>query len=243
LILKKAKIVVAVSTYNQADFLLPLCLESIQNQTFKDFVCIVGDDHSTDNTKEVVERFAKKDKRFVYHLTLKKYVLNSYFYNWVAQNYNCEYLATCDGDNFFLPRHLQVLYNKFSQGDYIAVYAWANNLVWKDDRRTKDYQYFRGQPWDLNSYIYNTSYCNFIDMSDILFKRKYYLKAGGYLTTPDSKDCPSYQDYSIMIRLAIKFDNKIGYCPEVLTFYSVFEDSQCRTRDATLERHKNIFEV
>jgi glycosyltransferase involved in cell wall biosynthesis len=224
-------VLIAVSTYNQAEFFLPTCLKAIQEQTYEDFLCIVGDDQSTDNTKEVVESL--NDDRFVYHLTPKKYVLNSYFYNWVAENYDNQYLITCDGDNFLLPTHVEKLVENI--GNNVAVYGYANNLVFADDKRTVTSQYFRGEPWELNRYIYYTSYYNFIDMSDILFDRKAFIECGGYI--PGLK----YQDYSIMVRLAIMFKNRIGFVPEVLTYYSVLPDSQCRTTDADEESHKNIY--
>jgi len=223
-------VLIAVSTFNQADFFLSNCLKSIQNQTYTDFICIVGDDHSTDNTKQVVENL--KDNRFIYHLTPKKYVLNSYFYNWCAKEYDNEFFITCDGDNFLLPNHTERLIA--SIGDNVCVYGYANNVVY-DDKRNIINQYFRGEPWEINRYIYGTSYYNFIDMSDILFRRKYFLECGGYI------EGLKYQDYSIMTRLAIRNDNKIGYVPEVLTLYSVLPNSQSRTTDADLQSHINIF--
>jgi len=227
------KVLIAVSTFNQADFFLPKCLDAIKNQTYKNFICVVGDDHSTDNTKQVVKSL--KDDRFVYHLTPRKYILNSYFYNWCAKNYDNEFFITCDGDNFLLENHTEKLVEKIKSDDFVAVYGFANNLVFAPDKRTITNQYFRGEPWEINRYIYGTSYYNFIDMSDILFRRKYFLDCGGYI------EGLKYQDYSIMVRLAIMYKNRIGYVPEVLTYYSVLPDSQVRTKDADLESHKNIF--
>ena len=231
LLKKTTKVLIAVSTYNQADYFLPYCLRFMQEQTYKNFICIVGDDRSTDNTKDIVK--ALNDKRFIYHYTPRKYVLNSYFYNWVAQHYDNKYFITCDGDNFLLPNHVDRLVSGI--GDNVAVYGYANNVVYATDKRTIINQYFRGEPWEINRYIFGTSYYNFIDMSDILFRRKEFIECGGYI------EGLRYQDYSIMVRLAIKYNNRIGYVPEVLTFYSVLHDSQARTVDADLESHKNIF--
>jgi glycosyltransferase involved in cell wall biosynthesis len=212
---------------------LPNCLKSIQNQTYKDFLCIVGDDRSTDNTKQVVDSL--NDRRFVYHLTPEKYTLNSRFYNWCAEGNSYDYFITCDGDNVFFPDHVEKLMAKMVDSDYVVVYGFANNVVYDTDKRTVLKQYFRGEAWDINRYIFGTSYYNFIDMSDILFKRKEFVECGGYVTGL------KYQDYSIMVRLAIKYDNRIGFVPEVLTLYSVLPDSQCRTKDADQISHMNIY--
>ena len=61
------KITVITPTFNRADF-LPQTIESILNQTYKNFEYYILDDGSTDNTKEVVEPYLK-DKRvkYLYH--------------------------------------------------------------------------------------------------------------------------------------------------------------------------------
>ncbi|GAI16908.1 unnamed protein product [marine sediment metagenome] len=50
------KVSVIIPTYNRAN-LLPRTIKSVLNQTFRDFELIIVDDGSTDNTKQVIERF------------------------------------------------------------------------------------------------------------------------------------------------------------------------------------------
>jgi glycosyltransferase involved in cell wall biosynthesis len=59
------KVSVIIPTYNRAH-LLPRAIKSVLNQMFKDFELIIVDDGSTDNTREVVEGFQKKDPRVKY---------------------------------------------------------------------------------------------------------------------------------------------------------------------------------
>ena len=230
----KPGVLIAVSTYNQAEFFLPACLEYIKAHDYGDFFCVVGYDHSTDNTAHVVKKFAK-DSRFLYHLTPVKYGRNSNFYNWAAKTYtDFDYFITCDGDNFLLENHTSLLMDKMLSGDYVAVYGLARNVVYADDNKTVIRQYTRGFDWDINRFVYGTSYNNWIDMSDILFKREKFIEAGGYL------EDRGFQDYSIMLRLAIKFDNKIACVPEIITHYSVRESSQARTDDDSQQAHMEI---
>lgn len=58
----KPKISVCVPTYNSAEFLQE-CLDSIIAQTFSQFELLVVDNHSSDHTLEIVEKYASKDSR------------------------------------------------------------------------------------------------------------------------------------------------------------------------------------
>ncbi len=60
----KPVISVVMSTFNR-DHALPIAIESILNQTFKDFEFIIIDDGSTDSTWKVIQSYARKDKRIV----------------------------------------------------------------------------------------------------------------------------------------------------------------------------------
>ena len=59
----KPKISVIIPVFNGAKY-LPRCLESLQKQTFQDWVAICVDDGSTDATASLLDKYAKKDKRF-----------------------------------------------------------------------------------------------------------------------------------------------------------------------------------
>lgn len=57
-----SKISIVIPNYNNAIY-LKRCLESVINQTFKDLEIICIDDKSTDDSLNILEDFAKKDKR------------------------------------------------------------------------------------------------------------------------------------------------------------------------------------
>lgn len=59
-----AFITVIIPFYNTEEY-LPECIKSLQNQTFKDFICIMVDDHSTDNSRKICEEVCKPDERFL----------------------------------------------------------------------------------------------------------------------------------------------------------------------------------
>ena len=54
---------VIIATYNRENLVIQT-LNSIKNQTYKDFECIIVNDQSTDNTFNVISDFIKSDNRF-----------------------------------------------------------------------------------------------------------------------------------------------------------------------------------
>ena len=56
------QISVIMPVYNVASY-LPQCMESVINQTWKDFELICIDDGSTDSSSRILDDYAKKDSR------------------------------------------------------------------------------------------------------------------------------------------------------------------------------------
>lgn len=110
-----------VPVYNGSEF-IRRCLDSIQNQTFKDFECIVLDDCSTDNTEEIAMQYAANDDRFVVigseencgvGYTRKKGVKLS----------KGEFIIFIDSDDLLLPDFLDIVDELQKQNDSDVVYT------------------------------------------------------------------------------------------------------------------------
>jgi len=72
------KLVIGVTLYNSSD-IVERTLASIMSQTYKNFVCYITDDLSTDNSADVVENFIKDDDRFnLIRNTKKRYQGGNY---------------------------------------------------------------------------------------------------------------------------------------------------------------------
>lgn len=103
------KVSVIIPVYNAGKY-LEKCLDSVTRQTLKDIEIICVDDGSTDNTPEILSRFAEKDAR------LKVFNQKNLFAG-AARNRGIEeargkYLAFWDGDDFFHLSALETLYKK-----------------------------------------------------------------------------------------------------------------------------------
>ncbi|SFN33180.1 glycosyltransferase family 2 protein [Salegentibacter flavus] len=69
---KHIDISIIIATYNRAH-LITESLATIQNQTYRNWECLIIDDGSSDGTAVVVDEFINEDSRFSYHKRKEKY--------------------------------------------------------------------------------------------------------------------------------------------------------------------------
>lgn len=61
------KVDILMATYNGENYLSEQ-IDSILNQTYSNFRLLISDDGSTDNTRKILEKYTKKDKRVIVYL-------------------------------------------------------------------------------------------------------------------------------------------------------------------------------
>jgi len=107
----ESKVTIILATYNRVH-LISETLVSIQNQTYENWECIIVDDCSEDNTKEVIEEFIKKDGRFSYYLKTENYKKGlSGTRNQgldIAASKNAKYIQFFDDDDIMHPQKLEL---------------------------------------------------------------------------------------------------------------------------------------
>ncbi len=119
-----SKISVIIPTYNRAN-LLPRAIKSVLDQTFQDFELIVVDDGSTDNTKEVVEKFQKEDSRIKY-IWQENSGGPAKPINTGIKNSSGKYIAILESDDEWLPEKLEKqveILEKFQNVGLVSCYA------------------------------------------------------------------------------------------------------------------------
>jgi glycosyltransferase involved in cell wall biosynthesis len=101
------KVSVIIPTYNCAQYITE-AIESVLNQTYKDFEIIVVDDGSTDNTNEILRSYIEKKKiRYFYQENSGV----SSARNMGVRVSQGEYISFLDSDDFWEVNHLQQLLN------------------------------------------------------------------------------------------------------------------------------------
>lgn len=106
---------VVIPAYNRAG-LLPSTISSVQNQVFQNWELWVVDDGSTDDTRQVVEEIARADARI--HYVFQVNAERSAARNNGARNSKGRYICFLDSDDYYLPDHLQKLFNLLSEQDF-----------------------------------------------------------------------------------------------------------------------------
>lgn len=135
-----SKISIIIPTYQHAKELAK-CLESILAQTFHDFEVIVVDDGSTDNTDEILEKYASNFRSQVlgFKIINQENQGSNPARNRGAQEAKGEYLLFCDADITTEPSMLEKMANALqANSDKSYVYCsfkfgWKTFKLWPFD--------------------------------------------------------------------------------------------------------------
>jgi glycosyltransferase involved in cell wall biosynthesis len=137
------KIGIIIPVFNREN-LLAYTLDSIISQSFKDWECILVDDHSTDGSFEVMEMYQKKDPRFKAYKRpneLKKGANASRNFGFTKSI--AATIKWFDSDDIMLPDHLNMAYQTLIEQDLDFVVTDTINF----DHHTNE---FLGKPYSFD---------------------------------------------------------------------------------------------
>lgn len=101
-------IAILLSTYNGEKYLAEQ-LESLFNQTYKDFTLYVRDDGSNDGSLDILKNYKKKYSNIVIHLEdSKKNIGACLSFMWLLENVDSKYYMFCDQDDIWFPNKIQL---------------------------------------------------------------------------------------------------------------------------------------
>lgn len=133
IIMNLLKVSVIIPIYN-TEIYLKQCLDSVINQTFKDFECICINDGSTDNSLSILKEYISKDTRF--KLIDKKNEGVSVARNTGIQNASAKYILFVDSDDWITKNHIEVLYDTIEKYDCDLV---SSDAYFYDNQTKKTY--------------------------------------------------------------------------------------------------------
>lgn len=188
---------------------LPECLDSILNQSEQNWELIAINDHSTDNTKAILETYSKKESRIQIFDNQGEGIIEAL--QLAYQKSKGIYITRMDSDDIMMPHKLSELKNQLSQKGYLAT-----GLVEYFSKEGIGDGYRKYQDWLNNLALSNTNFkeiykecvipspCWMVHKSD--FER-----CGGF----DSDIYP--EDYDLCFRfyesgLKVKSSKKVLHC-------------------------------
>lgn len=177
----KYKFSIIIPCYNIEKY-ISKTLESVFNQTFKDFEIILINDGSKDNTGEILDDYSKKYKRIkVVH---KENEGVSEARNIGIRNATGEYIYFLDGDDLIESTLLERA-NEVFKNDKIEIFSFGFNMVYEDGKIKRRYSEEEYDSKIINSKEFLSLFfnkkvgqhmCSFIVKKDIIENKIFFTK-------------------------------------------------------------------
>lgn len=181
----KRKIAVLLSTYNGQKYLAEL-IESIMNQSFKDFTLYIRDDGSSDNTLEIINYFVNIYPDQIIVIPSEKNIGSKSSFLMMIKNVDSDYYMFADQDDVWLPSKIMISYNKIQE---LESYDNKPIIVHTDLRVVDtDLNLISESYWDMGHLFVDIPYkfpefCHYNDITGcaMIFNRKLKEKCIEYL--------------------------------------------------------------
>ena len=182
------KISIIIPTYNRAET-VGKTIESFIAQDFKDWEMLVVDDHSKDNTKDVIDGYHRQDARITYLLNERKKGAQG-ARNTGILHAKAEWVCLFDSDDYVYPNFLSTLFSAIDdKTDVVTCYARQVNVA---DGHTETLTWGGEGNIELDL-LQSKKYVNF---DDCIIRKSKLLEIGLL-----DEDCPAYQEFDTHIRL------------------------------------------
>ena len=209
---------IVVPIYNVEKY-LPQCIDSILNQSFKDFELILVDDGSTDNCLKICEDYKKLDKRVI--VIHKENGGLSSARNAGIKVSRGKYIAFIDSDDFIHKDMYKVLYNNLKNNNLdisICNYTRVNeNSLLNDNESNKLSKISKYNNIEALNELYTDNRLIFTVVWNKLYRRDIFENIVFDYGKSD-------EDEFIIHKILYKGLN-IGYVDKDLYFYRIREDS------------------
>lgn len=216
------KVSVIIPTYNREEFISET-IQSVLDQTFKDFEVIVVDDGSTDNTKRELEKFGSRIK-----VIEQKNSERAASRNNGIKDSTGKYIAFLDSDDLWIKNKLEKQVEILDRNHSVLVYGQClrtneNGQKVKVAKRQKEG--FSGGVFE------KLLIRNFIPSPTPLIKREYFEKTSGF----ETKYIP-YEDWEYWIRYSLF--GKFYFVNEPLAYYRIH--SQQSVKNTTAKKIEDV---
>lgn len=141
---EKQPLVSVIMAAHNAEKYIAEAVESVINQTYKNWELIIVDDASSDSTSTIIERCMKRDSR-IKGIHLEKNSGQAFAQNKAIEMSSAEYIATLDSDDVAMPHRIaaQVEFLEYNTdidmvGSYAELIDEDGNVIGKKKKPTKN---------------------------------------------------------------------------------------------------------
>lgn len=207
---------IIVPCYNQAQYLSET-LQSVLEQEYQNWECIIVNDGSPDNTEEVAKRWVEKDSRFKYFKKENSGVADTR--NYGIKQAQGDYILPLDGDDKIDSKYIQKALEIFSHDNETKL-VYSNLILFdaKDEKLIlQDYSY-------KNMLVENQIFVSAI------FRRTDFLNTAGF----NPNMTAGLEDWDFWITF-LKVTDKVVKINEFLFFYRI----KVNSRSTSINKEKN----
>lgn len=218
----KPLISVIIVSYNHACF-VKNCLDSLINQTYKNWELIIADDASSDNSVEIINQWLTKyslNVKKVFHKKNRGFI---YTLNECINKSEGKYIKTIAADDIMFPELFQESIKTFEKlpNEYMMVYSNAKKI----DENGNVGENLLSQAFDfdrnnLKTILYKG---NFVIALTAMIKKEVFSQLG--LFNPNF----IIEDYEYWLRISDKY--KVEYINKVLGYYRFHSDNISKKMD------------
>jgi glycosyltransferase involved in cell wall biosynthesis len=205
-------------------------IDSILNQTFKDFELIVVDNESTDNTEEVIKSFADERIRYFKHQNKGLIAVNR---NYGINKARGEYITFCDDDDLWMPEKLARQMLEFEKDNQLGLVC-SNGINF--DRHGEHGEIIKTKLKDSDFTFESLIWCNSIICCSAVVKRQVIDDVG---MLDESPEIFTAEDYELWLRVAKRYRIKCIDLP--LVKYRIHAGTYGKRGLEAIERNKAVF--
>lgn len=215
--INKLTVSVIIPCFKQAQY-LPDALNSVLVQTYSDWECIIVNDGSPDNTKEIALEWVSRDSRFKYLEQENKGLSEAR--NHGIKKSTGKYILPLDADDKIGSKYLELAVKEFENDPSLKlVYCEAEYF---GDKTGK---------WELPSYNFKSLLEFNMIFCSALFKRVDFNNTRGY--SKEFKE--GFEDWNFWLDLLTPYDN-VMRLPQTQFYYRIREESRTKSLDINIKK-------
>ncbi len=225
---------IIIPTYNHSDF-LGKALKSVLNQTYENWEAIVIDNHSTDETDKVINKF--NDSRIKYLKIVNNGVLAK-SRNLGIKTAKGEWIAFLDSDDWWAKDKLELCFNEINEN--VDLIYHDLEVVYKSKSIFKKKSY-KGRhlkkPILKDLLIGAITYGNAIGQSSVVVRKSMLIKIGGI---NENKNLVGSEDYNTWLRLS-QITDQFRYLKKSLG-YILIHDNNVSNKDMSIPQRQAVLD-